>query len=79
MSIIPTITMKKLQKEGIFGATKKFTDAFFDGLKNNATDTILAKARKARMDKEVIEKLEKIKKEKEELDKILSEIPTAKF
>ena len=71
--------MKKLQKEGLIGAVKKFSDAFFDGLKNNATETVLAKARKARMSKEVIDQMEKIKKEKEELDRILSEIPTAKI
>lgn len=65
--------------ENIFDAAKKFSDAFFDGLKNNAVDRILAKARAARMSQEAIEKMEKIKKEKEELDKILSKIPKAKI
>jgi hypothetical protein len=31
---------KEIQKEGLFSATKKFTDAFFDGLKNNAVDRV---------------------------------------
>lgn len=66
---------KEIQTEGLFGAAKKFSDAFFDGLKNNAVDRVLAKARQARLDKEAIEKMEKIKKEKEELEKILARIP----
>ena len=32
--------------EGLFTATKKFTDAFFDGLKTNATNKALAAAKK---------------------------------
>jgi len=63
----------------IFGAAKKFSDAFFDGLKKNAVDSVLAKAKKARMDDEAIKQMEKIKKEKEELDRILSKIPKAKL
>ena len=66
-------------QEGLFGAAKQFSDAFFDGLKNNAVDRVLDKARKARMSQEAIDKMEKIKKEKQELDKILSEIPKAKI
>lgn len=69
---------KEIQQEGLFGAAKKFSDAFFDGLKNNAVDRVLSKAREARLDKAAIEKMEKIKKEKEELDKILAKIPKAK-
>ncbi len=66
---------KEIQKEGLFGAAKKFSDAFFDGLKNNAVDMVLAKARAARLDREAIQKMEKIKKDKEELDKILAKMP----
>jgi F420-dependent methylenetetrahydromethanopterin dehydrogenase len=65
--------------EGLFGAARKFSDAFFDGLKNNAVDRVLSKAKEARMSQEAIEKMEKIKKEKEELDKILSKIPKPKI
>jgi len=63
----------------IFGAAKKFSDAFFDGLKANAVDSLLAKAKKAKMDDEAIKQMEKIKREKEELDRILSKIPKAKL
>ena len=66
-------------QEGLFGAAKQFSDAFFDGLKNNAVDKVLEKARKARLHQDAIDKMEKIKKEKEELDKILSQIPKAKI
>jgi hypothetical protein len=64
--------------EGLFGAAKKFSDAFFDGLKRNQADSVLKQARKARMDREVIQRMEKLKRDKEELDKILSKIPMAK-
>lgn len=62
-------------QEGLFGAAKQFSDAFFDGLKNNAVDRVLAKARAARMDREVIEKMEYIQRQKHELDKILAKMP----
>lgn len=58
---------------------RKFTDAFFDGLKRNTVDSVISKARAARMETEAIEQMEKIKREKEELDRILSKIPKAKL
>jgi len=70
--------MKQNINEGPFGAAKKLSDAFFDGLKKNQTDRILSKARKARLDKEAIEKMEKIAREKKELEQILASIPKAK-
>jgi hypothetical protein len=69
---------KETINEGLFGAAKKFSDAFFDGLKNNAVDNVINQAKKARMEKDAIEQMEKIKKEKEELDRILARIPKAK-
>jgi hypothetical protein len=69
---------KETINEGLFGEAKKFSDAFFDGLKNNAVDNVINQAKKARMEKDAIEKMEKIKREKEELDKILARIPKAK-
>ncbi len=68
--------MKKEEKinEGIFGAAKKFSDAFFDGLKNNAADRVLQKAKQQGVPKEVTDLMDKIKKEKEELDAILQRI-----
>lgn len=68
------MSKKKNIKEGFFSAGKKFSDAFFDGLKNNKANAITAKAKKAGMDAEVIRQMEKIQKEKEELDRILNAI-----
>lgn len=58
-------------QEGLFGAAKQFSDAFFDGLKNNAVDKVLEKARKARLHQDAIDKMEDIRREKQQLDKIL--------
>jgi hypothetical protein len=65
---------KQKTNEGIFGAAKKFSDAFFDGLKNNAADRVLQKAKQQGVPKEVTDLMDKIKKEKEELDAILQRI-----
>ena len=42
--------MKKKNKlnEGVFDAAKRFSDAFFDGLKMNATNKALEKAKKSK-------------------------------
>ena len=37
--------MKNTVNEGLFGAAKKFSDAFFDGLKVNAVNSALVKAK----------------------------------
>jgi hypothetical protein len=61
--------MKKLQKEGIFGAAKKFTDAFFDGLKANATNTALERARRTKeIPQPIIQKMIEIDKLAKELE-----------
>jgi hypothetical protein len=57
--------------EGLFGAVKNFTDAFFDGLKNNATKSMLSKAEKEGLPLPIIQKLRNLQKEKEELDNII--------
>lgn len=62
---------KKTTNEGLFGAAKKFSDAFFDGLQKNTADKVIRKAQSAKVDPKVIKQLEKIKKEKAELDRIL--------
>ncbi len=70
--------MKKSATSGnIFETAKRFTDTFFDGLKNNAIDSVLAKSKKAAMEREAIAQMEKNQREKEELDKILESIPVA--
>ena len=63
--------MSKQQiNEGLFGAAKKFSDAFFDGLKKNNSQKILSKAKERGIPQEVISQMEKIQKEKDELDRI---------
>ena len=37
---------KKKVNEGLFSASKRFSDAFFDGLKNNATNKAINVAKK---------------------------------
>jgi phage-related protein len=61
---------KKQINEGVAAAVQKFSDAFFDGLKKNNSDRILAKAKERGIPSAVIDQLEKIQKEKDELDKI---------
>lgn len=65
---------KEIQQEGLFGAAKKFSDAFFDGLKNNAVDRVLAKAKQKGVPKEVTNLMDKIKEDKKELDSLLARI-----
>ncbi len=65
---------KEIQKEGLFSATKKFTDAFFDGLKNNAVDRVLSKAKEKGVPTEVTDIMNKIREDKEELDALLKRI-----
>ena len=50
---------------------KNFTDAFFDGLKNNATKSMLSKAEKEGLPLPIIQRLRNLQKEKEELDNII--------
>lgn len=65
---------KEIQQEGLFGAAKKFSDAFFDGLKNNAVDRVLAKAKEKGVPKEVTNLMDKIKEDKKQLDSLLARI-----
>jgi hypothetical protein len=64
----------KLINENIFGAAKRFSDSFFDGLKNNATKSMLDKAEQQGMPLPIIQKMKKLQKEKEDLDKLLANI-----
>lgn len=63
---------KKQTNEGVIGASKKFLDAFFDGLKNNTADRFIKKAHSAKMDPRVLEKMKEIEQRKRELDDLLS-------
>jgi len=58
-------------KEGLFGAAKKFTDAFFDGLKTNAINKALEQAKQNKLPPEVIDTMERIEKETDTLNKLI--------
>jgi hypothetical protein len=65
---------KEKVNEGLFSASKRFSDAFFDGLSKNASDRMLAKAKKAGVPKELTDVMAKIQQDKDELDDILARI-----
>lgn len=55
--------------EGLFGAAKKFSDAFFDGLKNNATNRAIQAAQKNKnIPSPIINKMKAIDKLARELE-----------
>ena len=62
---------KKTQNEGLFSATKKFSDAFFNGLQKNTANKVIKKAQSAKVDPKVLATMKRIEKEKKELDKLL--------
>jgi hypothetical protein len=62
---------KEKTNENIFGAAKRFSDAFFDGLKNNATDKMMKKAKEAGLPKDAIQAMDNIRREREILNKAL--------
>ena len=53
--------------EGLFGAAKEFSDAFFDGLKTNTTIRIFEKEKQRGLPKEIVDSMLRIQKEKEHL------------
>ena len=58
-------------KEGLFGAAKKFTDAFFDGLKQNAINKALDQAKQNKLPQDVIDAMERMEKERDTLNKLI--------
>lgn len=59
---------KQKVNEGIFGAAKKFSDAFFDGLKNNATNKAIEAARKNKqVPSQLVQKMTELEKLAKEL------------
>tara|TARA_B100000900_G_scaffold60264_1_gene45726 strand:+ start:1562 stop:1771 length:210 start_codon:yes stop_codon:yes gene_type:complete len=61
--------------EGLFGAAKKFSDAFFDGLKKNATNRALSAAKKnKKVPPRVVKKMAQIDKAAKELEQMLKDI-----
>lgn len=60
---------KETTNEGLFGAAKKFSDAFFDGLKANAVNRALKQAEKnPKIPTPIIDKMKAIDKLAKELE-----------
>jgi hypothetical protein len=60
---------KETINEGLFGAAKKFSDAFFDGLKSNAVNKALKQAEKnPKIPTPIIDKMKAIDKLAKELE-----------
>jgi hypothetical protein len=62
-------TKKEKINEGLFGSAKKFSDAFFDGLKANAVNRALKQAEKnPKIPTPIIDKMKAIDKLAKELE-----------
>lgn len=62
-------------QEGLFGAAKKFSDAFFDGLKVNATNRALAQAQNnPKIPGTLVDKMKELDKASKELQKMIKEL-----
>jgi hypothetical protein len=60
---------KQIRKEGLLGAAKKFSDAFFDGLKQNATNkAIIAAKKNPKVPVAIVDRMEQIAKAAKELE-----------
>lgn len=63
------VSEMKTQKNEVFGAVQKFSNAFFDGLKSNATNKALKKAEKnPKIPTPIIDKMKEIDKLAKELE-----------
>jgi len=62
---------KKQVNEGLFGAAKKFSDAFFNGLSRNTADRVIKQAEKRGLPPEAVDAMKRIKKDNEILNSIL--------
>ena len=66
---------KKQVNENLFGAARKLSDAFFDGLKSNMTNKALNAVKKnKKVPKQVVAKMSEIDKAAKELDDMLREL-----
>jgi hypothetical protein len=64
----------KKTNENIFDAGRRFTDAFFDGLKRNATNKALLAAKKnPHVPPPIVKKMAEIDKLSKELDRMLND------
>lgn len=68
------MSSKKID-EGLFSATKKFSDAFFDGLKTNATNKAISAAKKNKsVPPKIVQKMSEIERASKELDRMLKDL-----
>lgn len=66
---------KQKVNEGLFGAAKKFSDAFFDGLKSNATNKAIQAAKNNKsVPPKIVQKMTEIEKASKELDRMLRDL-----
>lgn len=66
---------KQKVNEGLFGAAKKFSDAFFDGLKSNATNKAIQAAKNNKsVPPKIIQKMTEIERASKELDRMLRDL-----
>ena len=66
---------KKQLNEGYFDAAKQFSDAFFDGLKTNATNKAIQAARKNKsVPPKIVQKMSEIERASKELDRMLKDL-----
>lgn len=66
---------KEKVNEGLFGATKKFSDAFFDGLKANATNKAIEAAKKNKaVPTKIVDKMMELEKASKDLQKMLRDL-----
>ena len=66
---------KQTTNEGLFGAAKKFSDAFFDGLKTNVTNRALEKAKQNKsIPPKIVQKMTELDKAAKELEKMLKDL-----
>jgi len=66
---------KKKLNEGLFGAAKKFSDAFFDGLKANVTNRALEKVKQNKsIPPKIVQKMTELDKAAKELEKMLKDL-----
>jgi hypothetical protein len=62
---------KESINEGLFGTLKIFSDAFFDGLKTNATNAALERAKRNKLPKDLIDAMEQIERDGDEFIALL--------
>jgi hypothetical protein len=65
---------KKSVNEGLFGTARRFTDAFFDGLKANAINSALANAKQAKkIPVPIVDKMIELDKAAKELKQMIKD------